>query len=258
MIRSTSIKSKVSGSLQGWVSSNRFPITTLILLIGLISFEMFNYSTTDFALTDLLGDLKFIGIQWSTILAIAFCGIDFAGIARLFMPEEQASEPQELWFLFAAWLLAATMNAILTWWGVSMSLINHTIQSSAIIEAAKIQQVVPIFVAVMVWLTRILLIGSLSFSTKYIHQTETEEKSVESKRYQQPASYNQNPVRTTLQHNPVQMRSATRSNPTHHPQTRPTARVVARPEPEYVSEPGYSQPQAAYSDRKSPSINKRF
>jgi hypothetical protein len=124
MIRSTSIKSKLFENIQGWVSSNRFPITTIILLIGLISFEMFNYSTTDFALTDLLGDLKFIGIQWSTILAIAFCGIDFAGIARLFMPEEQASEPQELWFLFAAWLLAATMNAILTWWGVSMSLIT--------------------------------------------------------------------------------------------------------------------------------------
>ena len=60
-----------------------------ILIVGaLLAFEIFNYSTTDFALTDLLGDLKFIGVRWATILSIAFCGIDFAGIARLFTPEQ--------------------------------------------------------------------------------------------------------------------------------------------------------------------------
>ncbi|MAT41078.1 MAG: hypothetical protein CL609_01970 [Anaerolineaceae bacterium] len=255
MIRSTSIKSKLFENFQGWISSNRFPITTIILLIGLISFEMFNYSTTDFALTDLLGDLKFIGIQWSTILAVAFCGIDFAGIARLFMPEEQASEPQELWFLFAAWLLAATMNAILTWWGVSMSLINHTIESSAIIEAAKIQQIVPIFVAIMVWLTRILLIGSLSFSTKVKGFAVSPQKENKNKSYQPQTQYSNNPVRTNIQHNPVQMRSTQRPNTI---QPRPSARVVSRPEPEYVSEPGLMHQQAAYSERNSQKVNKRF
>lgn len=258
MIRSTSVKSKVSESFQGWVSSNRFSITTIILLVGLIAFEMFNYSTTDFALTDLLGDLKFIGIHWATILAIAFCGIDFAGIARLFMPEDQASEPQELWFLFAAWLLAATMNAILTWWGVSMSLINHTIQSSAIIEAAKIQQVVPIFVALMVWLTRILLIGSLSFSTRYINHSAEEQKPAQNNRYQQQRQYNPSPIRTNMQPKPVQMRAASHSNASRTMQPRPTARVVSRPEPEYVPEPGLMQQQAAYSERNSKTTHKRF
>ena len=58
-----------------------------IIITALLAFEIFNYSTTDFALSDLLGDLSFIGIAWATILAIAFCGIDFAGIARLFTPE---------------------------------------------------------------------------------------------------------------------------------------------------------------------------
>ena len=53
-----------------------------IIIVALIAFEMFNYSTTEYALSDLLGGLSFFGIKWSTILAIAFCGIDFAGIAR--------------------------------------------------------------------------------------------------------------------------------------------------------------------------------
>jgi hypothetical protein len=44
-----------------------------ILLIALLAFEIFNYSTTEFALRDILGDLRFAGSRWATILAIAFC-----------------------------------------------------------------------------------------------------------------------------------------------------------------------------------------
>ena len=61
------------------------------MIIGaMLAFELFNYSTTDFALTNLLGDLRFVGIRWATILAVAFCGMDFAGIARLFTPEKES------------------------------------------------------------------------------------------------------------------------------------------------------------------------
>lgn len=91
----------------------------VILLSALIAFEFFNYSTTEFALRDLMGDLKFMGMHWATILALAFCGIDFAGIARLFSPDQSGVEQKEVWYLFGAWLLAATMNAMLTWWGIS-------------------------------------------------------------------------------------------------------------------------------------------
>ena len=74
------------------VSFKKLPIRRgavfgMILLAALLAFEIFNYSTTDFALTDLLGaNLTFAGMRWATILSLAFCGIDFAGIARLFTP----------------------------------------------------------------------------------------------------------------------------------------------------------------------------
>lgn len=134
----------------------------LIILSALVAFEIFNYSTTDFALRDLLGDLQFAGIHWATILALAFCGIDFAGIARLFTPEPGDQEPKEAWYMFGAWLLAATMNAVLTWWGVSMAINNHSIESRAMIDSKTINTVVPVFVSLVVWIIRILLIGSLS------------------------------------------------------------------------------------------------
>ncbi len=133
------------------------------MIIGaLLAFELFNYSTTDFALADLLGDLNFAGLRWSTILALAFCGIDFAGIARLFTPEQGADEPAEVWYLFGAWLLAATMNAMLTWWGVSIAILQHDTLGNALIDRTTLLKAVPVFVAVMVWLSRVLIIGTFS------------------------------------------------------------------------------------------------
>ncbi|HNB53412.1 MAG TPA: hypothetical protein PK530_15780, partial [Anaerolineales bacterium] len=133
-----------------------------MIIFALLAFEIFNYSTTDFALSDLLGDLEFAGIRWATILALAFCGIDFAGIARLFTPEQGADEPAEVWYLFGAWLLAATMNAMLTWWGVSIAILQHQSLGNAVVEREVLLKAVPIFVAVMVWLSRVLIIGTFS------------------------------------------------------------------------------------------------
>ncbi|MCX8025750.1 MAG: hypothetical protein N3A60_11155 [Thermanaerothrix sp.] len=135
-----------------------------LLLVALVGFELFNYSTTYVALHDLLGDLSFGPLQWATILAIAFCAIDFAGIARLFTPEQGENEPREIWYLFGAWLLAATMNAVLTWWSVSLALVEHTPRASAFINADLLIQVVPLFIAILVWVTRILLIGTLTLA----------------------------------------------------------------------------------------------
>ena len=134
----------------------------LLIVTALVAFEIFNYSTTDFALTDLLGELRFWGVRWATILAIAFCGIDFAGIARLFTPEGKVGEDRDSWYLFAAWLIAATMNALLTWWGVSIAIANHETLGNAVIARQTLLKVVPIFVAVMVWLLRVLIIGLFS------------------------------------------------------------------------------------------------
>lgn len=137
----------------------------LVMIFGaLVAFELFNYTTTDHALQDLLGTLEFGALRWSTILALAFCGIDFAGIARLFTPEQGLDEPKEVWYLFGAWLLAATMNAILTWWGVSMAITNHRVQSASVVDPRLIATVVPVFVAIMVWVIRILIIGTLSLA----------------------------------------------------------------------------------------------
>jgi hypothetical protein len=145
-----------------------------MMIIGaLLAFEVFNFSTTQFALADVLGDLKFAGLRWASILAIAFCGIDFAGIARIFTPQQGADEPKEVYYLFGAWFLAAAFNASLTWWGVSVAIVNHVSMSGgAVISNETMTKIVPIFVAAMVLLIRVLIIGTFSLAGDRLFTTE--------------------------------------------------------------------------------------
>jgi hypothetical protein len=151
---------------------NRGAAWGLMILGALLAFEVFNFSTTQFALHDVLGDLAFAGFRWATILAIAFCGIDFAGIARIFTPQQGRDEPAEVWYLFGAWLLAAGFNAALTWWGVSVAIVDHnSAAGGAVISRQTLTNIVPVFVAVMVWLIRVLIIGTFSVAGDKLFST---------------------------------------------------------------------------------------
>jgi hypothetical protein len=141
----------------------------LIITLAMAAFEAFNYGTTKYALQDLLGDLRFAGISWATLMTLAFCGVDFAGIARLVSQNGREENPRASWYLFGAWLLAATFNAALTWWGVSIAIASHNTVSATLISTQSLTTVVPILVAIMVWVIRILIIGSLSSALEKIN-----------------------------------------------------------------------------------------
>jgi hypothetical protein len=132
-----------------------------LMLGALLAFETFNYGTTEFALADLLGDLRFVGVRWATILALAFCAMDFAGLARLLTPG-RPGQAIEAWYVLAAWFVAAAMNAVLTWWAVSVALVGHSALGNAVVGRETLIRVVPVFVAVLVWLIRVLMIGSFT------------------------------------------------------------------------------------------------
>ena len=165
---------------------NRGATWGMMIIGALLAFEVFNFSTTQFALHDMLGDLTFAGIQWATILAIAFCGIDFAGIARIFTPEQGRDEPAEVYYLFGAWLLAAGFNASLTWWGVSVAISNNgNLQGSQVMSSETLLKVVPIFIAAMVWLVRLMIIGTFSLAGDRLFTTAPQHQPYKTP-YQQP------------------------------------------------------------------------
>ncbi|WKZ47689.1 MAG: hypothetical protein QY306_17945 [Anaerolineales bacterium] len=215
---------------------NRGAAWGMIILMALIAFEVSNFNATRFALRDILGNLSFGGMQWATILAIAFCGIDFAGIARVFTPEQGADEPKEVYYLFGAWLLAAGFNAILTWWGVSIAIINHTSASGgAVISNETMTKVVPIFVATMILLIRVLIIGSFSLAGDRMFTTAESDRN-----YSRPAS--QQTYRPTNQQSVLRPASSlnrpvpTTQNQSYRPASRPTQQAsFMRAEPTYHS-----------------------
>ena len=206
--------------LQG-ATLRRGVIFGVILVVALLAFEAFNYSTTDFALRDVLGDLGFAGVRWSTILTLAFCGIDFAGIARLFTPEKGRDEPAEVWYLFGAWLLAACMNAILTWWGVSVAILNHAPAGGVLVSQATLTKTIPVFVAVMVWLIRVLIIGSISFAGENLFSlAESSPRMQQTSRPFAELARTNNPAYVRPTPKPISAASGQRSShmePTYHP-----------------------------------------
>lgn len=134
------------------MNEKRGLIFGLILVAALVAFETFNYATTEYALGNLVGDDSRL---WAIILAIAFCGIDFAGLARLFTPELGVPRHSlETWYLIGAWFLGATMNALLTWHAISLGMASRGWEIS----------LVPVIVAALVWLIRILIIGTFIVS----------------------------------------------------------------------------------------------
>jgi len=196
----------------------------LIIVLAMIAFESFNFSTTLFALQDLLGNLKFLGVPWYTFLALAFCGIDFAGIARLITPSSRRGDNKESWYLFGAWLLAATANAALTWWGVAVAISGHVLKSSTVVSTHTLTQVVPVFVAILVWVIRILIIGSLTSAIERLNgdkspsvnvlRTDTAFTRTAPTSRSQPVAAA--PLHLTRNPRPASASSAARVEPTYH------------------------------------------
>lgn len=221
---------------------NRGAAWGVIIICALVAFEVFNFSTTQFALRDVLGDLKSAGMSWATILAIAFCGIDFAGIARIFTPEQGRDEPAEVYYLFGAWLLAAGFNATLTWWGVSVAIVNHSSTATgAILSSATMTKVVPVFVATMVWLIRVLLIGTFSLAGDRIFTTAEAHayspRPVAQQQQRPRPTYNQPVSQPILRPASSLPRPATSFNNTYRPAPKPTTTATQTsfvpPEPTY-------------------------
>ena len=189
-----------------------------------------------------------MGLGWATILAIAFCAIDFAGLARLFTPQKGEDEPAEVWYLMGAWLVGATMNAVMTWWAVSLTLLNHQL-GNEILDREQLLRFVPIFVAVLVWLTRILFIGSLTVAGEHmfdLHGTSD-----------QKAKSNAKPKSNTSGSTSNGYGRNTNTNTSRRPRTAGAMSFSGQSSSHYTNEPNeaprpYGQPQGMYAAPSNP------
>ena len=238
-LRENQLNAQRISQLGSWFFS-RQAVIGIILVVALLAFEIFNFDTTKYALANLLGNVSFLGIQWAAILAFAFCAIDFAGLAHLFAPERRVDEPKETWFLMGAWLLGATMNALMTWWAINLTLLDHHF-GNEVLSRQQLLSTAPIFVAVLVWLTRILFIGAFSVAGDHIFRRPGVQPAAAMEARRQPAVAQPAPARP--QAAPLTPR---RQPPVSLPQTDEAPAFLQRPN-QSVPEP--ARPGAAIVNR---------
>jgi hypothetical protein len=245
---------------------NRGAAWGMMIVGALAAFEVFNFSATRHALHDILGSVTFAGMQCATVLAIAFCGIDFAGIARIFTPEQGRDEPAEVYYLFGAWLLAAGFNAMLIWWSVSVAIANNGgMQGTASITSQTLNQSVPIFVACMVWLIRVLIIGTISLAGDRIFTTAANYEA----QYQRPRQQYNPPPQPRPSYQSVPRSASAYNQPSNEPILRPASQINSpsnfRPAPKPVQsqqtsfippEPTYHP--VSYGARSSEGSDRRY
>jgi hypothetical protein len=131
------------------------------------------------------------------------------------LPEKGRDEPAEVWYLFGAWLLAATMNAILTWWGVAVAVRTHIPQASGLVFSQQtLLKVIPVFVAVMVWIIRVLIIGTFSMAGDRIFSMAENRASLPGNAMHPSASSQlPRPIHPAT----IPFRPAPKPEPTYHP-----------------------------------------
>lgn len=109
---------------------NRVNLFGAILMIGLWLFLLFNAATTLETLGKVLGP----GIAVVSF-GLAVSIVDFAGLARVFVPFVERDHEILSRLLLAIWLAAAVADMILTAWWVDMRIANNTEMVSGIFGA---------------------------------------------------------------------------------------------------------------------------
>ncbi|NPV56339.1 MAG: hypothetical protein HPY76_06690, partial [Anaerolineae bacterium] len=133
---------------------------------------------------------------------------------------------------------------------VSMAIANHEVASTAVISANTLTRVVPIFVALMVWVIRILIIGSLSVAGDRLAREQA----------RRPAAQHQRPAAPSPMGRPVasspSLSAAPRTGTYERPLTQTENGVTpARSEPTYQSVLMRSRPVPPSSlSRKGPGM----
>ena len=78
------------------------------------------------------------------------------------------------------------MNAMLTYWGVAIAILSHTSLGGAVLSQDMIIKVVPVFVAIMVWVIRVLIIGSFSVAGERLFSQSDGQPARQAPRLSQP------------------------------------------------------------------------
>lgn len=142
-------------------------LTGILLLVALAVFEFINYTTTVAAVNSIIGvrEVSLIllnTVQFATLIGLATCLLDFAGIARIFTPERGNDEPRAVYVLFFVWLCAAVINAGLTWWVASIWVATGYAGGNPAVSYESVVKWAPIILASLFFLIHFGLVYTIA------------------------------------------------------------------------------------------------
>ena len=141
------------------------------------------------------------------------------------------------------------MNAVMTWWAVNLTLLQTPALGNEVLSREQLLLYVPIFVAVLVWLTRILFIGAFSVAGDHIfdfHGTGETNAPVKAKSAPKRKAVTSGAPRRK----PAPAMAATRSRVTPPQQSR-AYRPAPKPQPRTLSA-APQQAEITYEDLDTP------
>ena len=213
---------------------NRGAAWGMMIIGALLAFEIFNFSTTQFALLDVLGDLSF-GVSAGKHPGNCLCGIDFAALPASSRPNG-SDEPKEIYISLAPGF-GSCFNAMLPG-GVFQLHRHHASQyGGAVISTATMTKLC-ISRAAMILLIRVLIIGTFSLAGDRLFTTSNQR------------AYNNYPQQQTQTYRPATsqpiMRSASSLNrPAHVMQNQ--NQNTFRPAPKLpVQQTSFTRPEPTY------------
>ncbi len=129
-------------------------LINVILLVGLLAFEAFNVITT----ADALKAIVPLGV--GTILAIAFCATDIAGLVRVMTPAKtMQEEPKVVKALFGVWFSVAIINAFLTWFSLQSYFDVTAIKVPVVMNNVKF--IIPVILSIVIFMIHFVIVYSL-------------------------------------------------------------------------------------------------
>lgn len=130
-------------------------IMILVAISAWLATLLFSFAATEFALTSLLTP----GSPWPAVIPFVLLSFDFAGISSLYLkPGPKGEENKLVWYLTAAWFLAATMTAMATWYGIALGMATKENLGNLLMDRDTTLVVMPVCIAIAVWLFHLVLV----------------------------------------------------------------------------------------------------
>lgn len=134
--------------------AQRGALAFAIGLIALVGLEAVNAGTTYAALQALTAGALGLTVG----LTVALWALDFGGLLRIFGRVEER-DPALVYFA-GAWLTAAAVNALGTWYAVGLALSAGGFEGGAFVDQAALVEWAPIAIAAAVLLARVLFVAA--------------------------------------------------------------------------------------------------